>query len=363
MARVSDTMRFIRIRLVIFVALSFASVNSAAAQDTLLESGYKSLVKLFSGSGQSGARNQHVIRLRNDGRPFPLHILPDDRSAITARLNPPTRYVEIYRGCKGDWCHVRFGLAAGWIRKDRFDLRTHSERQSTPPEPQSAPIPEQAEEAPERREEVAEEPVIFASIPLPARKELQPPPLAKPAPPPEKAKAHVIPTSITASIEKPEIAPTREQPVKASLRVYDIAVKKYSLTRMEGLTFLPVREDRTEEARILGAIPFFADDVEAAGLCVNEWCLVKRGDLRGWIRQENLSDAPQEQTPVMKLRGGNEQAAVPVYDKPDAQSQIASYISTQTRGIRPVGACDHVWCRVQHQSTEGWIQSKFLARQ
>jgi SH3-like domain-containing protein len=152
--------------------------------------------------------------------------------------------------------------------------------------------------------------------------------------------------------------------VNTSLKVSDVPKKLYSLTDIEGITFLPVREDRSDNAAILGGIPFFANNVEALGLCVDEWCLVRYGeDIRGWIRQRHLSETHKENTPRLQLQNTKEKTAVALYDEPDQQGKVSSFIDSRAIGIVPTGTCDLDWCHVLYEGKIGWIQSTYLARQ
>jgi SH3-like domain-containing protein len=407
----------------VILACLLASASISSAADNVIKSSYESFAKFLRSIGNSEALGQ-IVRLRNDGRPFALHISPSDRSAITARLEPPTRYVEIVKGCIGEWCHVHLGLAAGWIRRDRLRLPEAREVRNEDPQVRTAnretldvqqevtgAIQEVREGSAEtRNEEIADVQQIkvasvnAVNIPLPIRKaplqvkiqEVSAPPLPAPVPPLPaeptiKAESLIQAEPVTRAepviqaepVTRAELVtldvktlPFRQttqrniaalQPssvVNTSLKVSEVPKKLYSLTDVEGITFLPVREDRSDNAAILGGIPFFANNVEALGLCVDEWCLVRYGeDTRGWIRQRHLSDTHRENTPLLQLQNTNDQTAVALYDEPDKQGKVASFIDSKAAGIVPTGTCDLDWCHVLYEGKIGWIRSTYLARQ
>lgn len=402
-----NTLRIAATPVMVMLACLLASASIAsAAEDNVIESGYRSFAKFLRGLSNP-KKGGEIVRLRNDGRPFPLHTSPSERSAITARLEPPTRYVEIVKGCTGEWCHVRLGLAAGWIRKDR--LRPPGEFQNEKPEVRSAnratperdatgALPNVGQDAGETAnagvsdvQPVKVASVNFVNIPLPIRKQPLEPKIQQvsaPALPAAVLPSALQPASGAESIAKVEpavqaepaalevkTAPFRQETERkiaavqpddianTSLKVSDIPKKLYSLTNVEDITFLPVREDRSDEAQILGGIPYFANNVEALGLCVNEWCLVRYGkDLRGWIRQRHLSDTHKEKTPRLQLQNTRE-TPVALYDEPDPRGRVASFIDPQAKGIVPTGTCDLEWCHVLHDGKTGWIRSLYLARQ
>jgi len=403
MSRTFDTIRFALIRLMVFMAWSFVGVSGAAA-DNLIDSGYKALVELLN-SNNPPQRKYSVVRLRNDGRPFILHGLPSERSTVSARLYPPTTYFATLRGCVGAWCHVRVGPAYGWLRKDRLELDTANEKPAEYPRdeqaavsviPDAVPVTETVHVTQDAAPVTDVAPAIqdtasitLVNIPLPVRKGVVPPlqeparipiqngpvlPLEKPvqntaSPPlqntlPLPLQHTVSPPLWRQVIENREVAEAREKAVAANLSISNITKKKYALTRVEGITFLPVREDPADDARIVGSIPFFAEDVEALGICVNEWCLVHRGDnLHGWIRRHHLSDTPPIAEPLLQLASSLEQSAIPVFKKPDEEAEIASYLNLPATDIEPIGACDQNWCYIRYYSTAGWVQSKYLSRQ
>jgi SH3-like domain-containing protein len=388
-----ETIKHAATRVAVILACLLASASIASAADNVIKSSYESFAKFLRSIGNSETIN-HIVRLKNDGRPFTLHVLPSERSAITARLEPPTRYVEIFKGCIEEWCHVHLGLSAGWIRKDRLrlpearevrneDQVIRNEAQEIRNEAQeirnvSQDVPNEIQEA--RNEEIADvQEVSVASvnavnIPLPIRKAPLQPKTLQASVPPLPASGPPLPSGpIAQDVKQVSFRQTTERNIAAfpssnivdtSLKLAEIPKKLYSLANVEDITFLPVREDRSDDAPILGGIPFFANNVEALGLCVNEWCLVRYGEnLRGWIRQRHLSDTHKENTPRLQLQNTKEQTAVALYDEPDQRGEVASFIDPQATGIVPTGTCDLDWCHVLHDGKIGWIKSSYLARQ
>ncbi|MBX2804967.1 MAG: hypothetical protein KTR19_03250 [Hyphomicrobiales bacterium] len=355
--------------------------TNAVAQDNMFSSSYNAVAEFFGNITASNKRRQ-IVRLKYNGLPFTLHIAPNQRAAITARLQPATRYVKIYRGCRGNWCNVQVGSAAGWLRKDRIlvSSATHNQPEYLADRPE---LDVEREAPPEVK---PDPPIRQVSIPLPSRK-VGVPPVRRPVStkrepavaiaPPENPRIQPRIQEVAVAkpeilVEKPEVTITtpvkierKETPLAVTLKVYDIPRKQYRLTRVDNLTFLPVREDRSDDARILGGIPFFSDKVEALGVCVNDWCLVKYGDnLRGWIREHHLSDdKPQQTQPLLKVQDVSERKTIPLYSAADEASPVAAYISTQSDNIQPAGNCDFYWCHIRHESGEGWIQSQYLAKQ
>lgn len=399
------TIKFKSIGLMVLIAWFFINISSAVAADNWFQSGYKALAELLN-KNKIPKRNSELVRLKNDGQPLFLRRFPGEQSAISARLSPPIRSVEISRGCLKEWCHVRIGAASGWLKKDRLDPYTpDNEQEEKPPKkpkkyvtPQdedvgrsppssTAALPQQDDALPERQIALPERSIEpeLVEIPLPVRKRpvssLKKLALLKldPIPQPkietqnkdqdkededkESVREAVSTTLNRKIIENLEVIKPRQNTVVTSLKLSDIKKQKYALTRLKNVTFLPVREDHTENARILGGIPFFADDVEALGLCIDEWCLVKRGTLRGWIKRHHLSEASEIETPRLQLKNTVGDSKIAVFTKPDEKADITSYLMHPATGIVPIGACDQEWCNIRYSDATGWISSKHLERQ
>lgn len=378
-----DIIKFTPIRLLVFIVWFVMNISNAAAADNWFESGYKTITELFNGKNTTKRRTV-IVRPKNDGRPYLLHRFPGERAAISARLYPPIRSVEVLRGCIREWCHVRIGSAFGWLKKNRLDLSSPNDRQVGNPtsEPKRFVTPlEKTVEPPRQTPALPQQAVapvkVVVNIPLPVRKGPVPP-LKKqvqvpqdPQPQPKKQAQVKEPVQNTVApllnrkvIDNRPILKPRQRTVVTSLKLSDIKKQKYSLTRVEGITFLPVREDHADNARILGGIPFFASDIEALGLCVDGWCLVQRGELRGWIKREHLSEIPREDAPpLLQLKNTAGAARIPVFTKPDKKADIASYIIHPATNILSIGACDHKWCKIRYSDATGWIQSTYLVRQ
>jgi SH3-like domain-containing protein len=335
-ASMSCIIGFVKIFIVTYSVLAALSGSIARAEsDNQLQS---YLQRLF-GSVTPKTDRYPLVRLRNDGRAFNLHIRPNDKALIAARLQPPTRFVQFLGRCTSDWCYVRLGTAIGWLGRDRL-----LDDPSGPPVAPTMAIEERVSKT-AAIEEIVEDtqaPLVFANIPLPVRKG-QPPPRR----------------SASLFAQPPE--PDEQQPERQD--VSHIARNTYALKEIYGQVFLPVQKNPDGTSQISGKIPFFARDIEALGKCVDDWCLIKRGAVQGWIRQRHLTDEPGVTEPRLQLEEVMPLDSLNVYSAPTKEASVVARINRPATDIRPLEACNEDWCNVRYLNTVGWVDPRYLTRQ
>jgi SH3-like domain-containing protein len=367
------------VRVFVFTACFLGSSISAGASESLVTSSYKTIVKIL-GLGKANRSSASII-LRSDQQPFILHQFPSDQSDIVASLNasnPETRHVQVLTGCDNGWCHVRIGSAVGWIESIKLEIpNVPGEQIEFVDGPLGTPEQiEQPQHAAAEHEQVAAvleappskpEPAEIVSVPIPNRKKAFLPDQEQPKLKSEPEQAPITTASLPLRdvVEPNTIDAQDGESIEAKPKLTNIARKKYSLSLVEDITFIPVREDPLNEESIVGAIPFFANNIEALGVCIGDWCLIKRGEnLLGWIQREYLSDTRQGDAPQLKLQNTAKQKVIPLYRGADREAEIAAYIDPRANGISPVGEiCNQDWCLIRHDGEFGWIESKYIARQ
>ncbi len=186
------------------------------------------------------------------------------------------------------------------------------------------------------------EPPLFASIPLPVRKG---------GPPPRR----------TASLFAQPPEPDEQQPERRD--VAHIAKTTYALTEIYGRIFLPVQKDPDGASQISGKIPFFARDIEVLGTCVDDWCLIRRGAVEGWIRQRHLTAGPGVTEPRLQFEEVMPLDVLNVYSSPTKEAGIVARINRPATDIRPLETCNEDWCNVRYLDTVGWVDPRYLTRQ
>jgi SH3-like domain-containing protein len=299
-------------------------------------------------------------------KPLTLYFRPSEQSAIVGEGFAPSKSVEIIGGCSRAWCYVRVGWTTGWLARERLALTPAAGTTGTPAAAVEKPVA-----AVDEPVAVAKPPVAVAAakpvvIEERADAEQNPPAVTKVAlvaPPPLPVRALRPPPrpyyvlSQTASAEP--TGADLQQPVAGGLVLTAIQKKTYAISGLEPGASLPVRGYHEDKAALLGAIPASARDVEATGLCVEDWCLVRRGELRGWIKRRYLVD----ETRRFGFNGLAPWSALEVYDLPSDDAKVVGQIASPARAIESVGDCGKDWCHIRYFDLAGWVRTSELTPQ
>jgi SH3-like domain-containing protein len=339
MSRSFDFTRFVAIGCAVFAvfyALSLWRATTASGSEYGRHMTYSQPLRPAESSKMKG---NPIARLRNDGRPFSLHVMPNRYSFETARLYPLARFVELLGRCIDRWCYVRYGSAVGWLSTDRF-LK----------DPSGSPafLPWMIEQ----RQAQNGRPATAIDIALPVRK--------GPVPPLRKVVEIALPLRRSSVLPAIPFAVISKS---AQLEPFRIGQKNYALNELGGKVFLPVHEDHGESSRIVGTIPFFATNIETVGSCIDGWCLIRRGSVQGWIRQRHLTDRPFTGEPRLQLEAVMPVDALKIYSAPNKEAQLIANIEPPVTNIMPIQPCDEQWCHIRYSDIVGWVQPKYLTRQ
>ena len=240
---------------------------------------------------------------------------------------------------------------------------TDSARQSPIPETRSEEAVASIKPAPQDdnagRVEKAEQAALAEPLSVPDR-----------TPPPPSRNHYILAASGQAERSEPASRDPSIQDAAAKssgareLAVFDIQQKAYSLAGLERGASLPVHGSHDESSPVLGSIPGSATDVEATGLCVEAWCLVRRGSLRGWIERRHLIDeARAAGSRSFRFTGPGPWSVLEVYDYPREGAKVVGQISSPARAIEPVGDCGKDWCHIRYFNLAGWVRSSQLELQ
>ena len=383
-ASVPSAAGFARGLVTAIAVLMLCSVNIVSAEPNNTISSY---FRNFFKSVAPKTDNYPLVRLRNDGRVFELYTRPSTSALIAARLNPPTRVVQLLRRCTPDWCFVRLGTAVGWLRKNRLLLGGEPEPSRRLEIARNTPEPARPDVAAAEQNDFISREVDIA---LPARRGYIPPrqefatrrevaprqkvaslrdvaPLAPPqepaslreaAPRKELATLNTSATSDAASSTKVENPYLGDQSQSVQ-----IDKKTYAIKGVFGKIFLSVYKRSTDKSDIVGKIPFFATDVQGLGPCDDNWCLVERGTVKGWVPQRHLSEEPQLGEPRLQLEDVMPVDTLNIYSAPDRGALILAGIAPPVRDIVPLKSCDEDWCQIRYLDTVGWVETTYLTRQ
>lgn len=250
---------------------------------------------------------------------------------------------------------------------------------SSPPEPavtdaaRQSPVPEPRSEAPEAVASIKPAPQDdnAGRVERAEQAALAEPPYVPDRTPPPPSRNHYI-LAVSGQAERNEPASRdpsiQDAAAKSSgtrdLAIFDIQQKTYSLAGLERGASLSVHGSHDESSPVLGSIPASAKDVEATGLCVEEWCLVRRGSLRGWIERRHLVDEVRAAgSRSFRFTGPSPWSVLQVYDYPRDGAKVVGQIASPAKTIEPVGDCGKDWCHIRYFDLAGWVRSGELELQ
>jgi SH3-like domain-containing protein len=198
----------------------------------------------------------------------------------------------------------------------------------------------------------------------------EPPSATNLAPPPPSRNHYILAVSRQAGGSEPASRDPSLQDTAAkssvarNLAVFDIQQKIYSLAGLEHGASLSVYGSHDENSPVLGSIPESAKDVEATGLCVEKWCLVRRGSLRGWIQRRHLVDEVRAAgSRSFRFSGPGPWSVLEVYDYPREGAKVVGQIASPAKTIEPVGDCGKDWCHIRYFNLAGWVRTNQLELQ
>ncbi len=249
---------------------------------------------------------------KHEGVPLTVYAFADERLPVAGILPPEAETVEGLGSCIRDWCYVRSGDLAGWLKAEAFALVDDAKAQGT-----------------------------------------------------TAALAQTITVDESKALNKNEPTATHAavQPSAAALEPHDGDNKTYTLAGLGGQSSLAMREEPDGTSRILGWIPNGATDVEGLHKCVEKWCLVRHGDVSGWVARRHLADASVESSQMFQAKGVELWGSVDVLDYPNAHAKVVGKIPSYATGIVPIGGCDDEWCHVRYLGIAGWVSGQNLEPQ
>ena len=248
---------------------------------------------------------------KRDGSPIAIYAFPNERLPVAGRIAAETETVQGLGSCISDWCYVRSGELVGWLKAEAFKLEGDAKDQGATA---ALAVTVGAEE----------------SNPL-----------------------NTVPTASQASV----------QAAAAFNGLGDLGTKSYTLAGLGGQSSLAMREKPDGDSRILAWIPNGAKDVEGLRKCVEKWCLVRHGNMSGWVVRRHLADVSVESTQMFQAKGVELWGSLDVLDYPNANGNIVGKIPSYATGIVPIGGCDDDWCHVRYLGVAGWVSGQNLEPQ
>jgi len=244
-----------------------------------------------------------------------VYAFPNERLPIAGSLPADVTVVQGLGSCIKGFCYVRSGELVGWLKVESFAVEDEAKTENT---------------------------TNTAAI------------VINPSPEDAKAlnKTEPIATHVAVQAATPALRP-----------LGDLGNKSYTLAGLGSQSALAMREQPNETSRILGWIPNGAEHVEGLRKCVEKWCLVRHGDVSGWVARRHLADVSVESSQMFQAKGLELWGSLSVYDYPNAAANVVGKIPSYATGIVPIGGCDDEWCHVRYLGIAGWVSGQYLEPQ
>jgi SH3-like domain-containing protein len=133
----------------------------------------------------------------------------------------------------------------------------------------------------------------------------------------------------------------------------------YVIAGVAAGAMLELREAPADGARVIGAVPRDAREVEALGQSVKKWRHVRYHGVSGWILGRHLAEAGASGQ-HFRVAGVSMLESVAVREHPDAEAASVGSIPSYASGIVAIGACDARWCHIRYLGLVGWVERRFL---
>ncbi len=183
-------------------------------------------------------------------------------------------------------------------------------------------------------------------------------------------------------------------------------IKLFRLVDTDGEPY-PVFAFPNEKLPVAGMLSAETTTVEGLGTCIQSWCYVRSGSLIGWLpirmfdldiqepppeavtsaitpgpgRDEanalnktlttatsaeiedtaNIPPVTGGDTHLYGLAGLADQASLPIYAEPNAQSSVVAEIPSTAQDVEGLRQCVEQWCRVRWENRIGWVARRHLA--
>lgn len=361
----------------------------------------------FISQTYAAAATQKNYRVEKPGTPWSIHMRlgPSHKSKVLAYIAPKT-VISAAGSCDAKWCQVSFKNMTGWV------FRSYLEETDEPLTPVPATQPEGAQ--PQLEQAVSfraapKEPAVsvsvqeFPGVGMPVvgtipgdaggienlarcvqqwcrvryqqlegwvllaelkRDEAdgfnaddktvdETPKSEQAAPAPAITQASLTPAAVVSQARPPAQPPSAQAPPGEQIR--------YNVVGLGASAWLHVRDKPADTARIVNSLPPNAAGIEDMRECVRQWCLIRHGEIKGFVHRRFLARQRQQDSDRYRIDGVAVDESLKVYDFPGSDAQIVGSIPSYASGIVPIGDCSADWCHVRYLGLVGWVTTSNLA--
>lgn len=126
---------------------------------------------------------------------------------------------------------------------------------------------------------------------------------------------------------------------------------------------LNLRAGPAASYKVVGTIPHDGRFIENLGGCVGKWCRVRYEGVIGWAHTGFLAEDWFEFPPAVTYHvvGVAWNDVLNIRTGPSAAYPVIGAIPPDGVDVVRVGGCEGAWCRIRHDDTFGWVNTKYLA--
>ena len=134
----------------------------------------------------------------------------------------------------------------------------------------------------------------------------------------------------------------------------------YRLIGLKAVESLPMREEPSDTARVVGALSSSATGIAGLENCVRQWCLIELNGVRGYVQSRFLGRMEEAPAPRYGVEG---ESHVKVFSFGGADADVVGEIPFYAGGIVPIGDCNAEWCHVRYLGLVGFVETGRLRPQ
>jgi SH3-like domain-containing protein len=263
------------------------------------------------GAGAAMGETYRIVGLEQ-GKSAHMRARPATRGKPVGYIPANARGVELAGPCKGSWCEVRYGDRTGWVSRGLLELETSEGGQRATSQSGADPA---------------------------------------------GAGTRDLSSTDASSIQGAPPgsgAPAAEPAPQAS----DVP-KTYVIAGLSSGAALEIRETPSDDANVIGSVPFDADGLEDLGQNFKKWRHIRHQGVSGWILGRHFAHGGAEGQ-RFRVTGVGLMEDAPVREYPDAEAAAVGALPSHASGVVAIGSCDGQWCHVRYLGMVGWVERRFL---
>jgi SH3-like domain-containing protein len=272
----------------------------------------------------TAAKTYHIVGVE-EGQTAHMRSRPASRAKPVGYIPADAHGVVLVGACVRDWCQVRYGEKTGWVSRGLLEPEPAEAGEEIPQHVNSSPAPDDAAK-------LAAEDLSRGGLPA--------------APQPQD------------SGRQPD-ASAGAEPSQSSQSGASPRPKTYVIAGVASGATLELRDGPADDAKVVGAVPYDANELEVLEQSVKKWRQVRYRGTTGWMLGRHLAEAGASGQ-RFRVTGVSMLESAPVREYPSPEAGIIGSLPSYASGIVAIGACDGQWRHIRYLGLVGWVECKRL---